>query len=90
MEFIQWFNDTSTRNKRSSELAVLLQELEGSFFNAHVAAEMEQRLPHCGFFIVYDAMFVPERYVDVALAYCRMISQKLYRIQFTFTAEPIG
>ena len=90
MEFIQWFNDTSTRNKRSSELAVLLQELEGSFFNAHVAAEMEQRLPHCGFFIVYDAMFVHERYVDVALAYCRMISQKLYRIQFTFTAEPIG
>ena len=90
MEFIQWFNDTSTRKKRSSELAILLQELEGSFFNGHVGAELERLLPECGFFIVYDALFVPERYADKVIAICQSQANKLYETDFTFTAEPVG
>ena len=90
MDFIHWFNESSTRNKRSSELAILLQGFEGSFFNGHVGAELERRLPECGFFIVYDALFVPERYADEVIAICQSQANKLYETDFTFTAEPVG
>lgn len=64
MEFIQQFNDHSTLTKRSSDLATLLQELEGNFFKEHLAGALVAFEPNCRFFITYDAIFVPERHAE--------------------------
>lgn len=85
MEFIQQFNDHSTRTKRSSELATLLQELEGSFFNEHLAGALAAFEPDCGFFIIYDAIFVSERHAEAVQAWLEGVSQMLYRAKLSLS-----
>ena len=89
MEFIQQFNDHSTRTKRSSELATLLQELEGSFFNEHLAGALAAFEPDCGFFIIYDAIFVSERHAEATQAWLESVSRTLYRVEFSHSSSHI-
>ena len=86
MDLIQQFNDHSTRTMRSSELAMLLQELEGSFFNEHLAGALAAFEPECGFFIIYDAIFVSERYAEAVQGWFESVSRKLYRTQFSHSS----
>ena len=87
MDFIQQFNDHSTRTKRSSELATLLQELEGSFFNEHLAGALAAFEPDCGFFIIYDAIFVSERHAKAVQSWFESMSRKLYRTELSHSSS---
>lgn len=87
MEFIHQFNELSTRTKRSSELAVMLQELEGDFFNRHLMDLFSWAEVEMGVFLVYDALFVPESYTNSVLGWCVSTSKVRYAVDFRFSAE---
>ena len=89
MDFIQQFNDHSTWTKRSSELATLIQELEGSFFNEHLAGALAAFEPDCGFFIIYDAIFVSERHAEAVKGWLEGVSRTLYRAEFSYSSSHI-
>ncbi len=86
MEFIHQFNELSTRKKRSSELAVMLQELEGNFFNHHLMELFSWAEVGMGVFVVYDALFIPESYTENVLGWCAGMSKQRYGVEFRFTS----
>lgn len=58
MSFIHGYNETQMNTKkRSKGLAILLQEMEGYFYNGVIAPALQDRFPEGDWFIVYDAVF---------------------------------
>ena len=58
MTFIHEYNETQmSTKKRSRGLAILLQEMEGYFYNGVIAPALQNRFPNGDWFIVYDAVF---------------------------------
>lgn len=58
MSFIHGYNETQmSTKKRSKGLAILLQEMEGYFYNGVIAPALQDRFPEGDWFIVYDAVF---------------------------------
>ena len=58
MSFIHEFNETQmSTKKRSRGLAILLQEMEGYFYNGVIAPALHERFQKGDWFIVYDAVF---------------------------------
>ena len=58
MIFIHEYNETQmSSKKRSRGLAILLQEMEGYFYNGVIAPALQNRFPNGDWFIVYDAVF---------------------------------
>ena len=58
MSFIHEYNETQmSTKKRSRGLAILLQEMEGYFYNGVIAPALQDRFPDGDWFIVYDAVF---------------------------------
>jgi hypothetical protein len=58
MSFIHDYNETQmSTKKRSRGLAILLQEMEGYFYNGVIAPTLQDRFPDGDWFIVYDAVF---------------------------------
>ena len=58
MSFIHEYNEIQmSTKKRSRGLAILLQEMEGYFYNGVIAPVLQDRFPGGDWFIVYDAVF---------------------------------
>lgn len=58
LEFIHKYNNAQmSAKKRSRGISILLQEMEGYFFNNVVAPALQDRFPEGDWFIVYDAVF---------------------------------
>jgi hypothetical protein len=63
LQFIQTMaKESKNRNRPSSDLAKLMQRMEGHFFHRIAGPSLSQSYPHVSFFIVHDAVYVPCRY----------------------------
>ena len=62
---------SNEKKKKSKDLALLLQQTESKFFHEMVSTAIERPF---NYFIVYDAVYVPEEYKDYVLGVCSLQS----------------
>lgn len=63
LQFIQTMaKESKNRRSPSSDLAKLMQRMEGHFFHRIAGPSLSQSYSHVSFFIVHDAVYVPCRY----------------------------
>ena len=63
LQFIQTMaKESKNRRSPSSDLAKLMQRMEGHFFHHILAPSLFRSFPDMCFFIVHDAVYVPQRY----------------------------
>jgi len=76
-------------HKLASQLGHETVCVEGSFFNEHLAGALAVFEPDCGFFIIYDAIFVSERHAEAVKGWFESASRTLYRTEFSHSSSHI-
>lgn len=68
-------------SRRSSGLAILLQEMEGCFFNGLVAPMLQDRFPEHDWFIIYDAVFCSQEIEEEVTEELRRLVKEQYGVE---------
>jgi hypothetical protein len=66
---------SNEKKKKSRDLALLLQQTESKFFHEMVATAIKKDF---NYFIVHDAIYVPEEFKDYVLEVCSVQSQQFF------------
>ena len=74
-EFCRICAAQSDEKKKSRDLALLLQQTESKFFHEMVASAIKKDF---NYFIVHDAIYVPEEFKDYVLEVCSIQSQQFF------------
>jgi len=78
MEFVHHYNESALSKKRSRGLAILLQEMEGWFFNQELIPAFLEAFPDEGLFLVYDALYVPNNIHDEVIELADSVCEKYF------------
>jgi hypothetical protein len=65
---------------RSSDLAKLLQSMEGHFFHQVLQRALNKRFPDLGYYIVHDAFYVPQKHSDEVKELFKACSEKMFGV----------
>ena len=78
MEFVHHYNESALSKKRSRGLAILLQEMEGWFFNQELIPAFLDAFPDEGLFLVYDALYVPNNIHDEVIELADSVCEEYF------------
>jgi len=82
MDFVHRYADAQlSTSRRSSGLSILLQEMEGYFFNGLVAPMLQDRFPDHDWFIIYDAVFCSQEIEEEVTEELRQLIKDQYGVE---------
>ena len=82
MDFVHRYADAQlSTSRRSSGLAILLQEMEGYFFNGLAAPMLQDRFPEHDWFIIYDAVFCSQEIEEEVTEELRRLVREQYGVE---------
>lgn len=82
MDFVHRYADAQlSTSRRSSGLSILLQEMEGYFFNRLVAPMLQDRFPAYDWFIIYDAAFCSQYIEEEVTEELRRLVNEQYGVE---------
>jgi len=82
MDFVHRYADAQlSTSRRSSGLSILLQEMEGYFFNGLVAPMLQDRFPDHDWFIIYDAVFCSQEIEEEVTEELRQLVKEQYGVE---------